>query len=94
MNEVKAISKQSINNSWFCNYQILNEKNVFQFSAKRGCFLKKVIAVNIAVRAPGPGRRRRNKILDIRYVTGLAISYSFLVSLHSEYMRYIAYTNE
>lgn len=53
MNEVKAISKQSINKCWFCNYQIVNEKNVFQFSAKRGCFLKKVIAV----RAPGPGRR-------------------------------------
>jgi len=67
---------------------------VFQFSAKTGCFLKKVIAVNIAVRAPGPGRRRRNKILDIRYVTGLAISYSFLVSLDWEYMRNIAYRNE
>ena len=63
----------------------------FNFLQKGGCFLKKVIAVNIAVRAPGPGRRRRNKILDIRYVTGLAISYPFLVSLHWEYMRYIAY---
>jgi len=43
---------------------------VFQFSAKKVGILKKVIAVNIAVRAPGPGRRRRNIQLDIWYVTG------------------------
>jgi len=49
---------------------------VFQFSAKTGCFLKKVIAVNIAVRAPGaPGAGGAisywifDMLLDYRYPT-------------------------